>query len=192
MMMLKSLLQDKKTAVVQRWLDDILASYAKGTGSFLNRTKDRFANPVGHALRVGTQAIFDSLIEGLEPDGIYRYLEDVIKIRAIQDFTPSQAVSFVFLLKKAVREELGKEAENPHHLAGLKELDSDIDRIALLAFDIYMQCREQFCEIRVNEIKRSVAVMTKMFDGRNPDPVSDGNCSVEKSKCTSARRGGDR
>ncbi len=189
---LRSILGEKKEAIVKRWLEDTTASYAPETRAFLNRGKDRFANPVGHALRVGTQAVFENLLEGMEPDRICSHLDDIIRIRAIQDFSPSQAVSFVFLLKKAVRAELGKEAEDPRLLVELTELDADVDRIALLAFDVYTRCREQVCELRVSEVKRSVAAIMERFNRSGPDSASAPDRSETKSKCTNEKRGGDR
>jgi len=119
---------------------------------------------VGHALRVGTAAIFDSVLDGMDPEKICRDLTDIIKIRAVQDFSPSEAVSFVFLLKKAVRGELGEEAGAPGLSAELAEFDAEVDQIALFAFDIFVRCREQVYALRVNEANRSVAGVMKRLD----------------------------
>ncbi|MEW6356180.1 MAG: RsbRD N-terminal domain-containing protein [Planctomycetota bacterium] len=164
MMMLKSLLNEKKSSIVDRWLGHIRATYAPETAAFLNGNKDRFANPVGHALRTGTAAIFDDLLNGMDPEAVCRHLEGIIKIRAVQDFTPSQAVSFVFLLKKAVRAELGEEAESSRLAAELTEFDAQVDQVALFAFDIFARCREQVYALRVNEANRSVAAVMKRFN----------------------------
>lgn len=169
---LKDLLRDKKGSIVERWLKDILSVYSPETCSFLNRRKDRFTNPVGHALRVGTQTILEGLIEGMETDSICRHLDDIIRSRAIQDFSPSQAVSFVFNLKKVVRLELGEEAKDPQLYAGLIKFEADVDQVALFAFDIYTRCREQVQELRVNEMKRSVAAIMKRFNSSIPEPTS--------------------
>ena len=183
---LRRLLREKKGAIGRRWLEDTLASYAPETGAFLGRGKDRFANPVGHTLSAGTKGVFESLLEGMDPAGICRHLDEMIRIRAIQDFTPSQAVSFVFLLKQAVRAELGNEAGNSRLMAELEEFDARVDQIALLAFDIFVRCREQVYELRVNEVKRSVKAITEMFNRRDPEPRPGGTGSVTDSKCSSA------
>jgi len=187
-MKLRNVLQEKKAAIVERWLKDTLATYAGDASSFFNREKDRFANPVGHSLRVGTQAILESLLEGMEADSICRHLDDVIRIRAIQDFSPSQAVSFIFLLKRAIRAELGDDIREPQLAAELAEIDAEIDQMALFAFDIYTRCREQVCELRVNEVKRSVSAVMKRFDGGSPDPEPEPELALSGA----ARPGGDR
>lgn len=162
-MSLKDFLKEKESAIVKNWLESTLASYPQDTAVFLRQKKDRFANPVGHALREGTSAIFKNLLEGFKPDDIGPHLRNIIKIKAIQDFSPSQALSFVLVLKKSIRTELGNKAYRPELNTELVSLDDDIDQIALLAFDIYMQCREQFYELRVNEMKRSVSGIMGRF-----------------------------
>ena len=181
--MLNDLLQQNKDSIIERWLEDTLATYAKDMSSFLDREKDRFANPVGHALRTGTRAIFENLLDGMDPELICGHLNEIIKIRAIQDFPPGRAVSFVFLLKKAVRAGIGNKATDPKLAPGLLDIDTKIDQIALFAFDIYTKCREQMHELRVNEVKRSVSALMDRFTGTDSesdssfeDPCSKGSC----------------
>ena len=188
---MKSLLQEKKTAIVERWLGYALATYAPETSAFFGRGRDQFANPVGHALRTGTQAVFESLLDGIDAEEVCRHLEEIIKIRAIQDFSPSQAVSFVFLLKKAVREELGKETIDALLAAELEGFDGSVDQIALFAFDIYARCREQVHELRVNEVNRSVAAIMQRFNDSGPDPAPARDCSAAKSESVDTQGGGD-
>jgi hypothetical protein len=160
-MSLRDLLRKRKTAVTENWLDRTLATYPSRTSAFLKQTKDRFANPVGHALTSGITAVFDDLLEGFEDAGVVsaeRYcshLDDIIKIRSVQEFAPSQAVSFVFLLKEAVREELQEELRDVELSVELARFEARIDQLALFSFDIYTKRREKLYELRVNEIKRT-------------------------------------
>jgi len=157
------LLQENKDAIVRRWLDGVLATYGEDTSAVFRRQKDPFANPVGHSLRVATRGIFDALLDGMDDQRICQYLHEIVKIRAVQQFSASQAVGFVFGLKEAVRAALGKAVRDSRFSTELVELDGQIDRIALAAFDVFVQCREQVCELRVNEVKRRVSwAMDKM------------------------------
>lgn len=185
-MKLADLLQEKKAAIADRWLKEIYATYPKDVSHFLRREKDRFANPAGHALRAGTRAILDGVLEGMEAEKVCRHLDDVLKIRAIQEFTPSRAVSFVFLLKKAVRAELGKAAGDPRLAAELAGFEEGIDQVALFAFDIYVRNREKVYELRINEVKRSVSAIMKRMNGCGSDSEEAG------LKPAPARRGADR
>jgi hypothetical protein len=56
-------------------------------------------------------------------------------------------------LKKAIREVLESAIQEKPVLEEWLEFQSRIDQLALLAFDIYMECREKICEIRVNEAR---------------------------------------
>jgi hypothetical protein len=181
--MLKELLEQNKDSIIERWLEETYATYAKDTSSFLNRENNRFANPVGHALRTGTRAIFENLLEGMDPVIICGHLNDIIKIRAIQDFSPSRAVSFVFLLKRAVRGGIGNYATDPRLMPGLMEIDRRIDQIALFAFDIYTKSREQMHELRINEVKRSVSALMDRFTDAGQETDADDEETGNNGSC---------
>jgi hypothetical protein len=90
-------------------------------------------------------------------------LDRIIRIRAVQDYSPSQAVGFVFELKNLVHEELAGTPAVTAEADSLRMLDVRVDRLALQAFDVYMQCREQVYSIRVNEIRnRSLKMMERL------------------------------
>ena len=155
-MELSERLQDSKEAIVGRWLEDALATYSADAATAFVRQEDPFANPVGHSLRVGTRAIFEALLDGADVEKVHRSLEDIIRIRAVQELDPSRAVSFVFRLKDAIRAEMGQASSDPQALAELAQLERRIDEVALAAFDVFVRCREQVCELRVNELKRQI------------------------------------
>jgi hypothetical protein len=172
-MTLQELLQQQRTAITKRWLDRTLRTYSARTAGFFKREKDPFANPVGKALSRGTEALFDAVVDGIEeavPGPLSASLEEIIKIRAIQDFSPSEAVSFVFDLKGIVRDELGGELQASEVAADLPKLEFQIDRAALVAFDIFMKCREKLYELRLNEIKRTGYRLLRKHDLIADDP----------------------
>lgn len=168
-MTLREHLAKNRDAIVKRWLADVLATYPGDSAAVFERQKDPFANPVGHSLRVGTQGIFEALLEDMDAEKIRHHLDEIIRIRAVQQFSASQAVSFVFGLKQAIRAELGKEVSDAQYSSELAEIDGRIDRIALAAFDIFVQCREQVYELRVNEVKRRVSWIVEKLNEREPD-----------------------
>ena len=152
-MNLEKLLLQKKTAILEQWYDLIVESYPADTQSFLKKQKDRFDNPVAYEFRKGIEGIYEALVHGMDHDSIYSFLDRIISIRAIQEFPPSAAVAFIFLLKKAIRNTLEKEILEDGISHELIERESRIDGLALLCFDIYMKRREKIYEIKVNEIK---------------------------------------
>ncbi|MFH1434866.1 MAG: RsbRD N-terminal domain-containing protein, partial [Pseudomonadota bacterium] len=137
--------------------DSIFASYPPETSQFLQKQKDRFSNPVGHSVAGGTGAIFEALLLGERTDNLLAALDGIIRIRSIQDFSSSQAVSFMFQLKTVIRQELAAQVSSDKDMVEqLLGFESRIDGVALLGFDIYMQCREKLYEISANEAKRRV------------------------------------
>jgi hypothetical protein len=162
-------LGEKTSAIAERWLADALAAYPADSAALFRQQKDRFANPVGHALRVGTRAAVEALLEGREAEEICTHLDEIVKIRAVQEFHPSQAVSFVFQLKGAIRAALGTEGPSTQGLSEvlsseLADLERRIDLMALGVFDIYMRYRGQIYELRINEVKRSVARVMETWE----------------------------
>ncbi len=128
----------------------IFQTYPADGARFLQREKDRFANPVGSTICQSTEVLLEGLLTqgGEHGPGMAEALEAIVKIRAVQDFAPSQAVSFVFLLKDVLPEFAAAEAP-----LDLDELNARIDRLALVAFDCYMKNREQIHQIKIKEIK---------------------------------------
>lgn len=160
---LKSFLIEKRTAVLAKWLDDVLRTYPQQTAEFLRNRKDQFANPVGHIISGGISGIFDALLSGLDSGAgekekagkMAEFLDNIIRVRAIQDFSASQAVGFIFSLKKAVRDEidaLGQEGGLPLYRQ-LGAFDGAVDKLALAAFDVYAGCREKIHELKANEVR---------------------------------------
>ena len=149
--MLQELLTRTRPAILQRWRDLLLSSYAPDASRFFREQRDPFANPVGSAISQSLAGVFDELLGEARAEALVPLLDDLIRIRAVQDFSPSQAVGFVFELKRAVREQLAGVETPPW--SELMEFEGRIDRLALLAFDLYLQCREQIFQIRVKEAK---------------------------------------
>jgi hypothetical protein len=190
-MTLRDLLRDNKDAVVERWLEDVLATYPGDAGAAFRRQKDPFANPVGHSLRTGTLRVFESLLDGIDDEAVRQDIAEIIKIRAVQQFSASQAVSFVFQLKAAIRAQLGTTVEDPKLSVELVQLEEQIDRIALVAFDVFVHCREQVYELRINELKRNVSWVVERMNRRGNDTELDLDPSViETPESTNGQREG--
>lgn len=152
MMELSNLLVSKKTNILKKWFNEILRTYPADTSAFLKTDKDPFSNPVGQTILQGIEGIFDELLIGEGNERISQFLDNIIRIRAVQDFTASKALSFIFPLKKVIREELKNEL-NDRLSAELVILEDRIDNLFLISLDIFMQCREKIYEIKANEVK---------------------------------------
>jgi len=150
---LVKILEHKKSAILKKWFDLTARTYAPDTAEFLKGNKDQFANPVGAAMLNGLKGLLDQLIHSMDPETLTFHLDPIIRIRAAQNFTPAQATAFILSLKKVLREDLAKELRDSSFAAELIAFESKIDQLCLMAFDIYMQCRETIFQISANETR---------------------------------------
>lgn len=153
-MKLKNLLSEKRTAILKGWVDVILETYPSDAANFIKRQKNQFANPVGHSISEGTEKIFDGLLRDMDVESLAPFLDNIIRVRAVQGFAPSEAMAFIFLLKKVIRDMLERDLADNSVSQELVTLESRIDALALSSFDMYMKCREKIYEIKANESKR--------------------------------------
>jgi hypothetical protein len=154
-MRLNDLLEQRKTTIVKDWFTLAVETYQPDTASFLKKQKDPFANPVGRTISKGLEALFNELLKEMDYETITSLLDPIIRIRAIQNFSPSQAVSFIFLLKKTIRKNIKKETLEEQLFNELLLFESKVDELALIAFNLYMQCREKICELKANEMRNT-------------------------------------
>jgi hypothetical protein len=150
---LKEILAEKRSAIIGKWSHRFFSYYPVESQKFLGSQKDRFANPIGYTINSCVGPIFDELIGENDPQVMGNLLRDVIKIRAVQEFSPSQAIRFVFDLKGIIRGEVGEVAGTVDYNEELSEIESRIDELALIAFDSYMESRERLFKIRIDEVK---------------------------------------
>ena len=163
-MIIQDLLKKNKAAILERWLHLILETYPAETSALLKKEKDRFINPVGSTISREIETLFQELLQDMNSDRLSASLSAILKIRSVQDFSPSKAVGFIFLLKKSIQEILGSGIQKESVLEEWLKFHSKIDELALLAFDIYMDCREKICEIKVNKAMADKEMAFKMLE----------------------------
>ena len=152
-MSLKHILLEKKDSLLASWFDRIVDTYPAETAKFLRNQKDRFANPVGQTIHEGIEGIFQELVQGGGIERVTGFLDAMIRVRAIQEFSAAQAVAFIFFLKSIIRDGIRDLPPTPELAAELAALESQIDSLVLIAFDIFMQCREKLYDIKANEMR---------------------------------------
>ncbi|RJO66761.1 MAG: hypothetical protein C4523_11435 [Myxococcales bacterium] len=153
----KDLPIQNREAILKRWVELTLATYPEEAVRAFAKTRDPFANPLGAAVRNGTQALFDLLVADADDLKLQAAADGIVRLRAVQNFSASEAVSFVFLLKTALRELM------PAGCPELETMTARVDRLSLAAFNRYMQCREQVWKIHATELrKRTEHAMRRM------------------------------
>jgi len=163
-MVLKDLLSRNKATILERWFDLILETYPANTANLMRKEKDPFTNPVGSTISREIETLFKGLLEDRNVSQLSDSLNSILKIRSVQDFSPSQAVGFIFLLKKAIEETLKSEIHKEPLLEEWKKIHSRIDDLALRAFDLYMDCREKIFEIKVKQARAEKEMAFRMME----------------------------
>jgi len=150
---------EQKQRIRERWLALTLATYPDPARRFLASERDRFRNPVGQTLKENIFLLAEELFGAMDAASVRQALSDLVRLRAVENFTPREAVAFVFLLKPVLQEEL---ASDP----GLRlQLENRIDEMALTAFDLFAQCRERIHEVQARELRRREGVREKIHAG---------------------------
>ncbi|HJX32301.1 MAG TPA: RsbRD N-terminal domain-containing protein [Thermodesulfobacteriota bacterium] len=169
-MKIEEILSQHKPALLKKWLHLVLRTYPDETATFLKNENDPFANPVGSTIVKGIEDLFEGLIKEGEHKQIPSFLDRIIHIRAVQEFTPSQALSFIFMLKKVIREELKKELKEKELFDELLAFESKIDELALAAFNRYVECREKVFELKANEVKNRYSGLVRRLNRVSDTP----------------------
>jgi len=161
---MQDLLKENKAAILERWFYLILETYPANTAAMMRKDKNQFTNPVGSTLSREIDVLFKSLCAGSQDEKCQSSLDSILKIRSVQDFSPSKAVGFIFLLKRAIGETLKNEMCKGSVMDEWLGFQSRIDDLALQAFDIYMDCREKICEIRINQARTEKEMAFRMIE----------------------------
>lgn len=130
--------------VAERWIERTLESYPAATLPFASGEQDPFRNPGGHAVKTSLTTLARELLGEMNGKAIAPALDGMVRLRAVQDFRPSEALRFIFDLRDVVAEVTG---EVP------RALENRIDELALMAFDQYMACRDQVAGLREKELR---------------------------------------
>ncbi|KJS23314.1 MAG: hypothetical protein VR72_01915 [Clostridiaceae bacterium BRH_c20a] len=164
---LKSLLTDNKDTLLTKWFHLVLETYPKETARHFGNQKSQFANPIGHNIFEGLDEIYDELSQYANEDRIFKALDRILRITAVQDLSPSKAVSFLFLLKRVVREGLAEELREGKCLQELLDFEDKVDQSILLAFNIYLECRETIYKMRLHEVKTRCDILERINQYNN-------------------------
>jgi hypothetical protein len=145
-----------KEEISQKWFDLLTCTYPRESMRLLKKESNQFANPVGHTFRTAINEILDEFLGENKPETLAPLLDRVIRVRAVQSFSPSEALAFIFALKTIAEGVLEEElAEGVAGIDDLREFDRKVEDMGLLAFDVYTHCRENLFEIKIEEMKRN-------------------------------------
>ncbi|MEN8212569.1 MAG: RsbRD N-terminal domain-containing protein [Thermodesulfobacteriota bacterium] len=147
-MHLKQELNKNKTLFVRRWFQATIDTYPAQTAKVLGKDSNRFDNPVGSVTHETIENVFNLILKDYTQQTLEKELDPIIRIRAVQSFSASDAVSFVFALK-----EIGEDIIDT---SLIRKFDKLVDKIALAAFNKFMKCKEEIFLLKATESKRRI------------------------------------
>ena len=156
-MNLKELLTKQADIIVKRWFDAAAAQYPPDTASFLKNRQDPFHNPVGANTINALKTITAQLLGDMDRDAVKKAIDPAIRIRAVQKFSASESISFIFAFKLIIAEllksDLPKIRATDELWKQYQMLNSRVDEVALIAMDVYTECREKLFSLQ-NHMER--------------------------------------
>lgn len=162
---LTDVLSTDRKVLIRKWVETALQTYPPKTSEIFKNQKDEFANPVGATLFRALEGIFDELLLDQSTEALTSHVEDLVKVRAVQDFTPSGAVSFLLALKKIIRKQCGRKISEAHMESYLFAFEERIDLVCLLAFDQFMMQREKIWKLRAQELQQRASYLLRKKAG---------------------------
>ncbi len=144
----------RKEIILEKWIKLILDGYQAEGARFFTENDNPFQNPVGTKTKSESELILSQILGEMDLVLIEESLDKIIKIRAIQEFSASEAVSFLLFLKNIISEEIKADECKDIQTSDVLTIYERIDKIMLMAFDIYMNNRERISQIKINEIKK--------------------------------------
>jgi len=151
-MELQKFLTDNHQAICAQWAEAIIKTYPEEGAKFFSGSANQFANPVGHTFRNNVERIYKVLASGAEVSECATDLDGILRIRAVQGFAPSVALCFLPALKEIVHRHLGKICPTEQVDASLHDWNTRVDRLTMLGFDLYMNCREILWKQKANQL----------------------------------------
>ena len=135
-----------ESEILEKWIEKLANSHPQNAATLRAPKPDPFRNPVGYAIRMSLEQIWEQLQGGMDRDAIDSALDTVLRIRTVQDISPSEAVGFVIPLRWILRQAPGT--------FDLALLENRIDQLMQAAFDKYTQCRDQLRAVHLHETER--------------------------------------
>lgn len=157
-MKLEEVLQNNEDEILKKWVAYTLSTYQ--SSRMFKKQKDQFANPIGGCVRETLKTLLPLLIKGGDSSVFRDPLSHFMHLRAVQEFSPSQAVAPINAVKHITREILETDKQSEALMAELYDFEFAVDLAVLAAFDLYVECREKVYKVRIGEIKSGAHIIT--------------------------------
>jgi len=136
------LIREKRQIVLDQWQGYVLSLFPVTMKS---------ATPIAQAIESGLGDVLDSF--ETTPEKRTAALSGVIRILAVQSFSPSKSMSVFFALRSILRE-IGGSEKRQIKQKHWDEFQTSMEHLTLEAFDSYMVHREKIYQLKVDESLR--------------------------------------
>ncbi len=161
-------LQEYRNEIVDRWVEYAINTYPPKSAGFFSKQMDPFLNPIGNILRRELSNIFDEILRERASEDINEYVDAIVRFRAVQDFSPSDAVKIFWGIKEIVEEVVGVEEEEFEEVL---EFHRRVDSLCFLAFDIFMKCREKLWELKTKEFHAAMKNILRLYQAKKEEMI---------------------
>lgn len=149
---LTKFLTENHARISDQWVAAIINTYPEEGAKFFSGSHNQFANPVGHTFSSNISKMLSKLVNGDPVEECAKELDGILRIRAVQGFKPSVALSFVPALKEIVRREFLKVSSEDSVDGAIYAWNIRVDRLMMLGLDLFMACRETLWQQKANQL----------------------------------------
>jgi hypothetical protein len=145
----------------REWLACTLRTYPEHFGGLFREAASPFRNPVGSTLRAALTGLTEELFGGFDRARVTALVDVVVRLRAVQDFTPPQVTEFVTLARRAAARVASTGTPRPG-AETLELVSARIDALTPIADERLARCRDDLRAITERAARRRVFVLERM------------------------------
>ncbi|OGR01620.1 MAG: hypothetical protein A2284_04085 [Deltaproteobacteria bacterium RIFOXYA12_FULL_61_11] len=150
-MTLIEFLEQHRSTLLERWFEALLATYPAEAVAQFAKNREVFTNPVGSTARRCLEATVEEFLGEADGPRLEQALEELVRVRAVQEFKPSEALDFAFSLRKVIEDLVHRSGGTLR--ANLSELEPKYERLLRAALDRYVASRDLLHDIRGRELR---------------------------------------
>jgi len=139
--------------VVDSWFVKAIEIYPEAARGGMMQTGDRFRNPVASTLRESLAILARELSGSMEAKVVVSAVDTIVRVRAVQDCKPEEAINFPAQLREVIRE---------RQLESLfPDIEQRIEALSQAASQQYAVCKNDIVRVRSREARRLQALQLR-------------------------------
>lgn len=165
-MTIAEVLEQKRSLVQSKWIDSVINSYPSESAKFIVGNKNKFTNPLGYTVENSINTICSNYLNSEKQNECEEAIEAIVRLRAVQDFTPAKAIGIMFDFKSIVLTEIRDMIDTKDRFDEYLLIETQIDKLIDYALNFYIECRERVNEIKANEVRRGFEKMVLRLNSK--------------------------